>query len=113
YSRASQGGATTITHKPMLDATLRYGFPWKLLVSDRNRFELRWVNSKPDFRYRNRLLLERPMKISVLKLSPFGGAEAYWDDRFTKGNLFRFTGGMEVPLVRRLSMDVRFERQHC
>lgn len=113
YSRASKAGKETVTHTPMLDGTLRYAFKGKILMSDRNRFELRWINSKPDFRYRNRIQFERPIRIFRRNVSPYGAAEAYWDDKVSKWNLFRFTGGVEFPLFRRTSLDIKFERQHC
>lgn len=113
YSRASEDGVTKITHTTMLDGTLRYSFKGKILMSDRNRFELRWVNGRPDTRYRNRLLFHRPFRFLRIKVTPFGGAEAYWDDRKNKWNLFRYTTGVEVPFLKRTTIDVRYEREHC
>ena len=113
YSRASEDGITKITHTTMLDATLRYSFKGKILMSDRNRFELRWVNTAPDMRYRNRLLFHRPFRLLRLRVTPFAGAEAYWDDRRNKWNLFRYTTGVEVPFFKHMTIDVRYEREHC
>ena len=113
YSRASEGGVTKITHSAMLDGTLRYAFKGKILMSDRNRFESRWVDDRPDLRYRNRLLFQRPFHFVRIKITPFGGAEAYWDDRKNKWNLFRYTTGIEIPFFRRMTLDVRYEREYC
>lgn len=113
YSRASEAGVTTHEHKLMLDATGRYAFPYKVLMSDRNRFEFRWINRNYHFRYRNRLMFERPVKIKKLKLTPYGAAEAFWDQRFSKWNQFKFTGGVQIPFIKRSSFDFFYERQHC
>lgn len=117
YSRSSTAGEKDIEHKIMLDATLRYAFAQKILASNRNRFELRWVNGNYHWRYRNRFLLERPFKIPFKKkkieITPFGGAEAVWDARYRKWSIFKFTGGIQVPLFRRTSVEFLYERQHC
>lgn len=113
YSRASESGVTTNEHKIMLDATGRYAFARKLLMSDRSRFEFRWINGNYHFRYRNRLMFERPFKIKKLKLTPYGAAEAFWDQRYSKWSQFKFTGGVQIPFIRRSSFDLFYERQHC
>lgn len=113
YSRASEPGATTIENKIMLDGTGRYAFARKFLMSDRSRFEFRWINGLYHFRYRNRLMLERPVKIKKLKLTPYGAAEAFWDQRYSKWSQFKFTAGVQIPFLRRSSFDLYVERQHC
>lgn len=113
YSRASEAGATTNEHKLMLDGTGRYAFAKKILMTDRNRFEFRWINANYHFRYRNRLMIERPVRIQKFKLTPYGAAEAFWDQRFKEWNQFKFTGGVQIPFVRRSSFDLFYERQHC
>jgi hypothetical protein len=112
YSRASEAGLSTNEHKVMLDATGRYAFAHKLLTTDRNRFEFRWINGAYHFRYRNRLMFERPVKVK-LKLTPYIAAEAFWDQRYTKWNQFKFTGGVQIPFIKRSSFDLFYERQHC
>ena len=47
------------------------------------------------------------------KLSPFGGAEPFWDQRYGKWNLFRFMAGTRIPLMRRTFADVFYVREHC
>lgn len=113
YSIASDAGDRSIEHKLMLDGTTRYAFPKKLLMSDRSRFEFRWVNGNYHFRYRNRLMLERPVKIKTFQPTPYGSAEAFWDQRYKTWSQFKFTGGVQIPFIRRSSFDVYYERQHC
>ncbi len=113
YSRASEAGVKAIEHKIMLDATARYAFRGHFLLSNRNRFEFRWIDKEYRFRYRNRLMLERTMKIKKFKFTPYGAAEAFWDQKFDKWNQFRFTGGAQIPLFRRTSIDLYYERVRC
>ncbi len=113
FSRATEQEEVKDEHKLMLDVTVRYELPKKILLSDRNRFENRWVNGDYHFRYRNRPSLERPLKIRKREFTPYLASEAYWDQRYTKWNMLKFSGGVTFPVVRRLSLDLFYERQHC
>ena len=120
FSRAGENDQRSKTHKLLADGTLRWGFPKKILVSDANRFGLRWIDGEPSIGYRNRLTVERPFQIFKREFTPYGWAEAYWDGRFRSWNKFRYTGGAEVPLpffrvpyLRRTTLDVFFTRERC
>lgn len=113
YSRASESGETSIEHKVMLDATVRYAFPKKLLASDRSRLEFRWVNGDYRFRYRNRLMAEHPLSVRKYQFTPFLSAEAYWDQRYSQWNKYEFSGGVQLPLIRRMSVDIYYTRARC
>ena len=113
YSVAKEPSSRSIEHKVMFDATLRYALPLDLLLSNRNRSEFRWVNGNYHFRYRNRPMLERPIRVRKRDLTPYVSTEAIWDQRYQKWNIFKFSAGMVVPVVRRVSLDFVYERQHC
>ncbi len=117
FAHGSQAQVTSKEHKIMLDATLRWAFKGKFLLSNRNRFELRWVSDDTHFRIREDLRLERPIRIPIRllkrKITPFGKAEAFWDHRYKEWNIFRYGGGLEIPVLRRASLDVSYERMHC
>ena len=117
FARGTDRGETKKEHKIMLDATVRWAFTGKLLLSNRNRFEIRWVNGDTHFRIRERVLLERPLTIQVKnfkrKITPFGTGEAIWDQRYKKWNIFRYGGGVEIQLIRRTSLDFYYERMRC
>lgn len=115
YSWASKSGSVTRENRLTLAATPRYVFPWqsKLLLSDRNLFEFRWVNGAYRFRYRNRLRLERGFKPRKYKFTPYVSAEAYWDQHYDKWSQFRFAGGVQLPITKRTALDTYYERQHC
>lgn len=113
YRHGGEDGFDSNTHTAMTDATLRWGFPKKVLMADRNRAELRWIDGEASFRYRNRLLFERPFTIFKRKVAPYASAEAYWDGRFTSWNKFRYTAGAEVQAVWRTTVDVYYARERC
>jgi len=112
YSKTS-AAQVRIEHRVLLEATFRYDLPFKVLLTNRNRFELRWVDNGFHVRYRNKLMFERPIRFDRLKLTPMGAAEAIWDQRYNNWNTFKFIGGTQVRLIRHTSVDLLYERQHC
>jgi hypothetical protein len=117
YARATESGVTKNEHKIMFDATFRWAFNQKFLLSNRNRAEFRRVSGEFHFRVRERLVLERPLKVPIRflkrEITPFAAGEAFWDHRFREWNIFKFGGGVQVPLFRRMSVDVNYHRQNC
>src|ERR1044072_891652 len=73
-------------HRIIFEQTLRQPLPLDVLLSDRNREELRWVNGEFSARYRNRVTLEREFKVLNRPVTPYGSAEVYYDSRFDTGN---------------------------
>jgi len=113
FSRTSDAGTTFREHRIMVDGAFRYTLPAKVLMTNRARFEFRWLQNEFHWRFRDRLFFERQLKIRKLKFTPFGGAEAVWDRRYTRWNIFKFTGGVQFRLIRRSTLDLFYERQHC
>src|SRR6185295_19849178 len=85
-------------HRPIFEQTLRQPLPLHVLLSDRNREELRWVNGDFSARYRNRLTLERAFKVLNRSVTPYGSAEAVYDSRFKTWNRNRFAVGAQIAL---------------
>jgi hypothetical protein len=68
-------------------------------LSDRNRGDLKFVNSLFTPIYRNRLQLEKPLRTGRIGLIPYASAEAFYDTRYDQFNQFHFTAGMEWILA--------------
>lgn len=85
-------------HRIVFEQTLRQPLPLDLLLSDRNREDLRWVNGEFSARYRNRLTLEREFKLLNRQITPYGSAEVYYDSRFKTWNRNRFALGTQIAL---------------
>ena len=111
-------------HRPIFEQTLRQPLPLDLLLSDRNREELRWVNGEFSARYRNRVTLEREFKVLNRAVTPYGSAEVYYDSRFNTWNRNRFAVGTQIafkhgaPLIslihpkKQFVLDVYVMRQN-
>jgi hypothetical protein len=87
--------------------------PWSMLLSDRNRIDLRWVNGKAfTWRYRNRLTLERSFRIGRLSISPYLRGEIYYISQYSAWSKNSYSLGAEIPLGRRMQAEPYFERDN-
>jgi Protein of unknown function (DUF2490) len=96
----------------LFEQTIRLAIPWKILMRDRNRQELRWVNGTFSVRYRNRLMLERDFIIADFRFTGYGSAEVYYDSRYDTFNRNRFIFGVVLPLSKHFSLDLNYARQN-
>jgi hypothetical protein len=87
-------------HRIIFEQTLRQPLPLKVLLSDRNREDLRWVNGEFSARYRNRVTLEREFKVLNRPVTPYGSAEVFYDSRFNTWNRNRFAVGAQIAFKR-------------
>ena len=112
YSQTPQGASKPSTDNiPTIEALARQPLPWGILLSDRNRGDLRIVNGVFTPRYRNRLRLERTVKTGRYLLTPYADVEAFYDWRWDIFNRFRFEGGMEWSVAHFLIVDGYYTRQ--
>jgi hypothetical protein len=91
-----------------------YRFPifYRLIATDRNMIELRWINGQPSQRYRNRLTLEREFVGLFGKAHTFSGAaEVYYDTRTEAWNYREYTATISTLLSQKVSLDVYYQRQ--
>jgi len=99
-------------HTIRLEATTRFPLPWGLLLTDRNRGDLQWVNGAPKPRYRNRAQMERSFLVRHFDVRPYGSAEVFYDWQYDKFDRVRFAAGVEVSVWRFLVIDGYYLRQH-
>jgi hypothetical protein len=97
----SMGGSDPFKeHRIVVEQTLRQPLPLQVLLSDRNREDLRWVNGEFSARYRNRVTLEREFKVLNRSVTPYGSAEVFYDSRFETWNRNRLIVGAQFALKR-------------
>ena len=87
-------------HRIVFEQTVRQPLPLDLILTDRNREDLRWVNKEFSARYRNRITLEREFKVLNRSIIPYGSAEVFYDSRFNTWNRNRLAVGAQFPLKR-------------
>jgi len=108
----SFGDGNDKEHRIVLEATGRYPLPLDILVSVRNRGDLRWINGDFSTRYRNRLRLERDFAFGIVRITPYLTGEAFYDFRKDLWTRFEFSAGAEIPLGRRPVIEFYYLRQN-
>jgi hypothetical protein len=127
YGLSFAGDERQREHRILFEQTARQPLPAGLLLSDRNRQELRIINGNFSVRYRNRVTLEREFAPRSFTLTPYAAGEIFYDTRYQTFNRNRLTAGVKLPLLRRfkpfneneqstpgrsLSLDLYFARQN-
>jgi uncharacterized protein DUF2490 len=84
----------------------------RILISDRNRFDLDWSNGIFNWRYRNRLTLERRFTIHSYHPSPYISAEVFYQSKYGKATTTALYVGCTFPLGRRVELDPYYEHEN-
>jgi hypothetical protein len=99
-------------HRIVLEATARYPLPLDILLSDRSRGDLRWINGEFSTRYRNRLRVERDFSIRKFMITPYASGELFYDFRFDLWNRNEICAGAEIPVGKRFVFEPYYLRQN-
>jgi len=85
----------------------------KFSVENRNQFERRLRHSQSDTtRYRNRLLISRPVTIGGVKLDLFASNEVFYDWSVNAWTRNRFSAGGEKKFTEQFTFEVYYTRQN-
>src|SRR5438270_4182858 len=82
-----------------------------LRLSDRARFEQRWIAGAPSQRYRDRIKVDHLYTPGRgWKLAPYGSVEAYYDTRYHALSVIEYRFGSEVARVAPLQVNLAYAR---
>ncbi len=105
-------GNASNENRIVLEATGRHLLWGGVLVSDRNRLDLRFREEGFSWRYRNRVTAEKEFSISRFKFSPYARGELYYDSRYDKVSRTELTAGSVFPITRRVELEGYFLHQN-
>jgi hypothetical protein len=105
----SQTGADE--NRMILELTPRFPLPKSFLLTDRSRMDLRWRNGF-SWRYRNRLGVEKNLKIRSFGFTPYVRSEIFYDSAVSRWNRLSYAGGVVFPIFKRAEIAPSFERQN-
>jgi hypothetical protein len=80
-----------------------------VLISDRNRLEINFINGNPSWRYRNKPTLQKTIAIRSYHPSPYAAAEFYYNSRYDKWSATTIYAGCIFPLRDRIEIDPYYE----
>jgi Protein of unknown function (DUF2490) len=113
YISGLTGDSSYLEHRWIAECTPRFPLPGQLILSDRNRGEMRFINRQQfSTRYRNRLQLERDFSIGHLVYTPYVNDEVFYDTRHDSWNRNRYSAGVQVPAGAHAVIDVYYYRQN-
>jgi hypothetical protein len=96
----------------VLEANPRFPLVWKILATDRNRGELRWIEGNSSWRYRNRLAMEREVSTGSYAFTPYIRVEGYYDSRFNKWSATAWMTGIVFPIKKHFELEPHFQHMN-
>jgi hypothetical protein len=112
FSLARNGSTSATEHMLTYEMTGRLHLPGALLLSDRNRLDLRWVEGAFRWRYRNRLKLEKTFSVGRFELTPYAHGEVFYNIDQSKWTRIRYAVGSEWSITKRIILEGYFLRQN-
>ena len=110
YLPEANGGAATNRLEPVM--TSRLPVSTKVLITDRNRFDLDWKNGDFTWRYRNRLQVEGPVPIGSYHLTPYASVEPFYQSQYGKWSETAIYAGCIFPIPKHFQLDPYYEHQN-
>ncbi len=98
-------------HTALIEATPRFFLPRLILVENRLRGDLRFVNGELLPRFRDRLRIERTFKLKRTAITPYGEFETFYDWRYNSFHRQRYDAGAEWVLTRQFVLEGYYLRQ--
>jgi len=107
------GEPDTPTENRMITAAT-FNFPLRagFSMSDRNRADLDWRNGNFNWRYRNKLTLERTVAVHSYHLIPYGAVEPYYESKFNKWSTTALYAGCLLPVGRHVEFNPYYEHEN-
>jgi len=102
----------TVEHRGIVEATGRYPLVRGVLLSDRNRADLRNISGQFFWRYRNRLTAERTFAVHGYHFTPYLRAEAFYDSKVAKWSRTALTAGSTFPVGKHFELEWYYEHQN-
>jgi len=89
-------------------------FPMKagLLITDRNRADLDWKGGKSNWRYRNKLTLERTFAIYSYHLIPYVATKPYYTSQYEKWSTTTEFAGCLLPVGKHVEFNPYYEHEN-
>ena len=98
-------------NRMVIQGTSRFPIGWSMVLADRNRIDLRWVQGEPfSLRYRNRLMLERSFKIKRVSFTPYVDGEIIWVSTTQSWSQVVGDIGVTFPVAKWLEFTPYYER---
>ncbi len=100
------------TDRMLIAATFNIPMMAGFHLSDRNRADLDWKNGGFNWRYRNKLTIERTFSIRSYHLIPYIAAEPYYESQYSKWSTTVLYVGCLLPVGKRFEFNTYYEHEN-
>ena len=113
YHTSLTNGNSPHENRGILEFTSRYMLAGKVVISDRNRGEFRFIQGQPfSTRYRNRLRLERDVRYGWFNCTPYAYDEVFYDTRYDQWTRNQYALGVQFPVGPHVILEPYYLRQN-
>jgi len=95
-----------------LAVTPRWPLFARILLSDRNRADLDWSKDQLNWRYRNKVSLERRFTVNSYHPAPYVSAEVFYQSQYQKWTTTALYAGCLLPAGKHFEFDPYYEHQN-
>lgn len=114
YLHTNDDGNMKNEKRIVVQGTPNYLIPsMGLNLQDRSRIEFRWVNGAYSTRYRNKLTIQRSLRLHRFSFTPYSTGEVFYDGKSKSWNENQYAFGVIFPYKKLLSLDPYFIHQNC
>lgn len=99
-------------HTALIECTPRFFLPKLILVENRLRGDLRFIDGVFTPRFRDRLRVERPFNTRLKTINPYSEFETFYDWRYNSFHRQRYSAGAEWILHPRFILEGYYLRQY-
>lgn len=103
----------TPTRNRILDcATFNFPLRAGFHLSDRNRADPDWINGNLDWRYRNKLTVERTFAVRSYHLVLYAAVDPYYESKYSKWSTTALYLGSLLPVGHHVEFDPYYEHEN-
>jgi len=113
YLHTSQNGKIKNENRFGLAGTGHFTPGLGVLLTDRNRIEFRWVDGAYNFRYRNKVVIDRHFKVGDFSFIPYASGELFYDRNRHSWNENQYAFGSQFPYKKLLMVDAYYLHKNC
>jgi Protein of unknown function (DUF2490) len=97
-----------------MEPILTFHFPLRVgfLLTDRNRADLDWQGGKFNWRYRNKVTIDRTVAIRSYHFIPYLAAEPYYVDKYHKWSTTDLYAGCQFPFRKHVQLNAYYEHEN-
>jgi len=99
-------------NRMIMAATFHFPLNAGFFISDRNRADLDWKNGVFNWRYRNKLTVERTFAIRSYHLIPFVAAEPFYESQYRKWSTTSLYAGCLFPVGKHVEFNTYYEHDN-